>query len=93
MESWRAEANRAMSLVVAPSTRCSYTAACNKYFAFCEKEGLGHDWPASDDHLEQFADHLHRKGLAPRSIQGRMSALAYYAKVEGCKGFSIDFGR
>ena len=80
-----------MSLAVASSNFCSYTAAWKEYFTFCEKEGLGHDWPASDDNLMQFVVHLHRKGLSPRSIQGRMSALAFYAKMQGCKGFTIYF--
>ena len=41
--------------------------------------------------MMQFAEHLHRKGLAPRSIQGRMAVLAFYAKVQECKGYVIDF--
>ena len=34
---------------------------------------------------------LIQKRLAPSSIQGRMVTLVFYAKVQGCKGSSIDF--
>ena len=91
MESWWAEAHRAMHLAVVPSTKWSYTAACAKFFSFREKEGLQQDWLPMDDHMIQFTVHLHRKGLVPQSIQGRMSALAFYAKVQGCRGYSVDF--
>ena len=64
---------------------------CNEYFTFCEQEDLGHGWPAPDAHLMQFSIHLHRKGLAPRSTQGRMPALAFYIKAQGFKGFTINF--
>ena len=41
--------------------------------------------------MVHFAMHLHQRGLAPRSIQGQMSALPFYAKVRGCKDYAIDF--
>ena len=71
-----------MSLAVAPR---SYTSASAEYFNFREVEDLGHCWPLLDDHMMQSVMHLHCKGLAPWSIQGRMAVLAFYAKVQGFK--------
>ena len=31
------------------------------------------------------------KGLAPGTIQGRLSALAFYGKINGHKDFSMDY--
>ena len=42
---------------------------------FCDREGI-EDWSALDpQHVRSFAAHSHRSGLAPRSIQRRLSAL------------------
>jgi integrase/recombinase XerC len=42
---------------------------------FCDVHGL-HDWSAVDSqHIRTFAAHSHAKGLAPRSIQRRLSAV------------------
>ena len=79
-----------MSLAVAPSCRHSYTAACNEFFKFQEEEGLGQDWPPLDNHTMQFVVHLHCNGLALWLIQGQMFALAFYTKVQGCRGYFVD---
>ena len=42
---------------------------------FCDRQGLG-DWKALDSqHIRVFAAHSHAAGLAPRSIQRRLSAV------------------
>src|ERR1700731_3005566 len=42
---------------------------------FCDRSGLG-DWSALDtQHVRTFAAHSHAAGLAPRSIQRRLSAV------------------
>src|ERR1700730_2820578 len=42
---------------------------------FCDQHGL-QDWSALDSqHVRSFAAHSHAKGLAPRSIQRRLSAV------------------
>ena len=48
-------------------------------------------WPAPVDHLQQFMMHLNRKRFAPGTIQGRLSALAYHAKIDGFKDYSGDY--
>ena len=83
MEHWTIEANRAISLAIAPSTRSSYAASCEEFCTICKCKGMGMPWPITVDHLQQFAVRLHLKGLAPHTIQGRMSALAFYAKAMG----------
>ena len=45
------------------------------------------DWLAPVEHLQQFIVHLNRKGLAPGAIQARLSALAFYAKINGYSDF------
>ena len=42
---------------------------------FCDREGLT-EWGALDSqHVRRFAAHSHKAGLAPRSIQRRLSAV------------------
>ena len=48
-------------------------------------------WPAPVEHLQQFIVHLNRKGLAPGTIQGRLSALAFYAKIYCYSDHSGDY--
>jgi integrase/recombinase XerC len=47
---------------------------------FCDREGVA-DWSALDSqHVRRFAAHSHKGGLAPRSIQRRLSAVrSFYA--------------
>jgi len=47
---------------------------------FCDREGIA-EWGALDSqHLRRFAAHSHKGGLAPRSIQRRLSAVrSFYA--------------
>jgi integrase/recombinase XerC len=48
--------------------------------AFCEREGIG-DWgELTSQHVRRFAAHSHKAGLAPRSIQRRLSGVrSFYA--------------
>ena len=52
---------------------------------------MGRPWPITVDHLQQFAIHFHFKGLAPHTIQGRLLALAFFAKAHGCLDLAGDF--
>ncbi|KAJ7324610.1 hypothetical protein JRQ81_017630, partial [Phrynocephalus forsythii] len=45
-------------------------------------EGFSSSWPATPDRLAQLAVHLYFMGLPPRTIQGGLSALAFYAKAQ-----------
>ena len=60
-------------------------------FVFCKGEGMGRPWPITVDHLKQFGVHLHYKDLAPHTIQGRISALAFHVKAHGCLDLASDF--
>ena len=91
MEDWKIEANRAISLAIAPNTRGSYAGVCEECFNFCNNEGLGRPWPMTFGHLQHFGVYLHRKGLSPHTIQGKKSALALYAKAQGCPDPANDF--
>ena len=89
MEDRTIDANRAISLAIVPSTRCSYAAACEEFFNFCNNEDLGRLWPMTVDYLQHFGVYLHRKGLAPHTICGRMLALAFYAKARGVQIWQV----
>ena len=91
MEYSRIEANRAISLAIAPSTRRSYAAACEEFFNFCNNEGLGKPCPMMVHHWQHFGVYVHHKGLSSRTIQGKMSALAFYTKAQGCPDPASDF--
>jgi integrase/recombinase XerC len=53
----------------------SYTRDLAALVKFCDREGIG-DWSALDSQgVRRFAAHAHSAGLAPRSIQRRLSAL------------------
>ena len=48
-------------------------------------------WPIPVGYLEQFGFFLFQKGMAPSSIQGKMSALAFQAKDLGIADCTGDF--
>jgi integrase/recombinase XerC len=53
----------------------SYTRDLAALIRFCDREGIA-DWSALDaQHVRRFAAHSHKGGLAPRSIQRRLSAV------------------
>ncbi|KAJ7324885.1 hypothetical protein JRQ81_017905 [Phrynocephalus forsythii] len=54
-------------------------------------QGLSQQWPLPIEHLQRFLVHLHRKGLAPASLQGNLAALAFYAKLKGHNDTTGDF--
>ncbi len=56
-------------------TDSSYARDLAALVKFCDRAGLG-DWSALDtQHVRTFAAHSHAAGLAPRSIQRRLSAV------------------
>jgi integrase/recombinase XerC len=56
-------------------TDTSYARDLAALVKFCDRSGLG-DWSALDtQHVRTFAAHSHAAGLAPRSIQRRLSAV------------------
>ena len=91
MADWREEASKAIGMALAPRTKKSYSAAWVEFQEFLKTTGLEWVWPIPVEYLQQFIVSLHRKGLAPSTIQGRLSALAFVAKVNGFKDFSSDF--
>jgi integrase/recombinase XerC len=53
----------------------SYTRDLAALVKFCDREGIA-EWAALDSqHMRRFAAHSHKGGLAPRSIQRRLSAV------------------
>ena len=78
-------------MALAPRTRRGYSAVSKEFHKFRESVGLDQIWPVPVDHLQQFIISLHRQGLAPGTIQGRLSALAFQAKARGFPNFSSDF--
>jgi len=65
---------------LSPHTDKSYARDLAALVRFCEREGIA-DWSAVDSqHVRRFAAHSHKGGLAPRSIQRRLSAVrSFYA--------------
>ncbi|XP_078242407.1 integrase/recombinase xerD homolog isoform X1 [Pogona vitticeps] len=88
---WREEASKAIGMALAPRTRKGYFAASVEFQEFRQTMQLEQAWPIPVEHLQQFIVSLYRRGLAPGTIQGRLSALAFVAKVNGFTDFSGDF--
>jgi integrase/recombinase XerC len=60
---------------LSPHTDASYARDLTALAKFCDRERLT-DWSALDtQHVRRFAAHSHAAGLAPRSIQRRLSAV------------------
>ncbi len=74
---WVARFRRYMSSErrLSAHTDSSYARDLAALVKFCDRAGLG-DWSALDtQHVRTFAAHSHAAGLAPRSIQRRLSAV------------------
>src|SRR6266853_26373 len=74
---WVARFRRYMSSErrLSAHTDSSYARDLAALVKFCDRAGLG-DWSALDtQHVRTFAAHSHASGLAPRSIQRRLSAV------------------
>ena len=74
---WIARFRRYMSSErrLSAHTDSSYARDLAALVKFCDRSGLG-DWSALDtQHVRTFAAHSHAAGLAPRSIQRRLSAV------------------
>lgn len=91
MEDWRREADRAIGLTLAQRTRKGYGSVLKEFCRFRAMHQLEDNWPAPVEHLQQFMIYLYRKGLAPSSMQGKLSALAFYAKCLGVQDNTADF--
>ena len=77
----------AMERRLSPHTTSSYRSDLHSLQSFCEHQDIG-DWCDLDIHrVRQYAASCHRKGLAPRSIQRRLSA------VRGLFNYLIREGR
>jgi integrase/recombinase XerC len=60
---------------LSPHTDTNYTRDLAALAKYCDKEGI-EDWPQLDSqHVRTFAARSHAAGLAPKSIQRRLSAL------------------
>ena len=60
---------------LSPHTDTNYTRDLAALAKYCDKEGI-EDWPQLDSqHVRTFAARSHAAGLAPRSIQRRLSAV------------------
>ena len=88
---WREEASRAIGMALALRTQVKYRAAGTEFAEFREQLRLDQKWPAPVEHIQQFIVALHRKGLAPGTIQCKLAALSFYAKANGFEDCSGDF--
>lgn len=60
---------------LSPHTRSAYARDLTELAAWCDRQGLA-EWSALDHgHVRLFSAHSHAAGLAPRSIQRRLSAV------------------
>jgi integrase/recombinase XerC len=68
---------------LSPHTRAAYGRDLARLAAWCDVQGIA-DWNRLDHaHVRQFSAHSHAKGLGPRSIQRRLSALrSFYAFLQ-----------
>ena len=78
-------------MALAHRTRKGYLLTKREFADFRVYTGLDQLWPVPVEHLQQFLVFLHRKGLAPSTIQGKLSALAFYAKSNGYKDTTSDY--
>ena len=59
---------------LSPHTESAYTRDLETLVAYCDEHGIG-AWDGLDpQHIRSFAAQCHRRGLAPRSVQRRLSA-------------------
>ena len=59
---------------LSPHTESAYTRDLSSLLEYCDSQGI-EAWDALDpQHLRSFAAQCHRRGLAPRSVQRRLSA-------------------
>lgn len=83
MDGWRAEADKAIRLALAPSTRKSYACEGSQFHTFRRQEGLLKVWPIPVSQLMHFCVSLRGKGMSVGSIQGKLAALAFASKAMG----------
>ena len=89
LANWHEDTSRTIGLSLAPRTRKGYSAMSIEFQEFKKMVNLEPVWPAPIEHLQQFIVYL--KGLAPGTIQGKLSASAFYAKINGYRDFSGDY--
>src|SRR5213082_1486763 len=94
---WIARFRRYMSSErrLSAHTDSSYARDLAALVKFCDRSGLS-DWSALDSqHVRTFAAHSHAAGLAPRSIQRRLSAVRSFYEFllrEGRNGGPGELG-
>ena len=65
-----------------PHTLAAYRRDLATWFAFCERDGVASMADADALHVRRYAAECHRKGLGPRSIARRLSALrSFYSHL------------
>ena len=60
---------------LSPHTASAYRRDLTDFIDWCARQGIGGFAALDGEHLRRYAAHAHRAGLAPRSIQRRLSAL------------------
>ena len=78
-------------MALAQKTRTKYDRVVGEFFTFRRATELDQVWPIPVEHLQQFIVVLHKKGLAPGTIQGKLAALGFHARAQGLKDNSGDF--
>ena len=73
---------------LALGTRTGYLAVSTDFLEFRNLVDLEPVWPAPVENIQQFIVYLNRRGLVPGSIQDRLLALAFYAKINGYQDYS-----
>ena len=78
-------------MALAERTRKGYSAVSTEFMQFRRMAHLDQAWPVPVEHLQQFMVYLYKKGLAPSTIQGKLSAVAFQAKSNGYRDTIGDF--
>jgi integrase/recombinase XerC len=60
---------------LSPHTASAYASDLESLLAYCESQGIDAWGTIDSQHVRMFAAQCHRRGLAPRSIQRRLSAV------------------
>ena len=60
---------------LSPHTASAYARDLDALLAYCESQGIAAWTTIDSQHVRMFAAQSHRRGLAPRSVQRRLSAV------------------
>lgn len=74
---------RLVSAAFAPATQAAYKQGIHMFDEFRLSRGLGSDWPASSQHVIEFAAHLSLAGRAPATARTYIAGIGAKHKLNG----------